>query len=173
MEEVASVFRAVGNMKHRCILYIIYSGGLRLSEVTNLRVLDIDSGRMMIKIRQGKGKKDRYTLLSERTLELLRMYFREFKPKDWLFEGSEGGKYSDRSVQEIFYKAVRKSGLKRHATVHTLRHSFVTHLLEQGTDIRYIQELLGHSNIKTTLIYSHVTRKGIDGIRSPLDSLNI
>jgi integrase/recombinase XerD len=173
MAEVASILRSVDNIKHRCILYLIYSGGLRLGEVTNLKMTDIDPGRMMIKIRQGKGKKDRYTLLSDKALELLRLYIQEYTPSEWLFQGTEGGKYSDRSVQEIFHKAVRKAGIKKLATVHTLRHSFATHLLEQGTDIRYIQDLLGHGNIKTTLIYSHVTRKGIDGIKSPLDSMNL
>jgi len=173
MEEVALILRAVSNIKHRCILFLIYSGGLRLGEVINLRVKDIDSARMTMKVRQGKGKKDRYTLLSDKALELLRVYFRQYRPKIWLFEGEDGSRYSYRSVQEIFYKAVRKSGVKKHATVHTLRHSFATHLLESGTDIRYIQELLGHSNIKTTLIYSHVTRRGLGGIRSPLDSLKI
>jgi len=173
MEEVSSILRSVDNIKHRCILYLIYSGGLRLGEVTNLKVTDIDPGRMMIKIRQGKGKKDRYTLLSDKALELLRQYLQEYTPSDWLFQGKEGGKYSDRSVQEIFHKAVRKAGIKKLVTVHTLRHSFATHLLEQGTDIRYIQELLGHGNIKTTLIYSHITRKGISGIKSPLDSMTL
>ena len=173
MDEVASVLQSVSNIKHKCILFLIYSGGLRLGEVTNLKANDIDSSRMMIKIRQGKGKKDRYTLLSDRALELLRQYFRSYRPKEWLFTGNDGGQYSDRSVQEIFYKAVRHSGLRKHVSVHTLRHSFATNLLEQGTDIRYIQELLGHSNIKTTLVYSHVTRRGLDGIKSPLDSLKI
>jgi len=173
MEEVALIFRAVMNIKHRCILFLIYSGGLRLGEVINLHVKDIDSDRMMMKVRQGKGRKDRYTLLSDKALELLRAYFREYKPKVWLFEGENGSRYSSRSVQEIFYKAVTKSGVRKHASVHTLRHSFATHLLESGTDIRYIQELLGHSNMKTTLIYSHITRRGLEGIRSPLDSLNI
>jgi len=171
MEEVVSLLRTVSNLKHRCILYLIYSGGLRLGEVTGLKVRDIDSGRMMVKVRQGKGRKDRYTILSDRALELLRQYFREYRPKDWLFEGADGGRYSNRSVQELFYQAARKAGLRKHITVHTLRHSFATHLLEQGTDIRYIQELLGHNNIKTTLIYSHITRRGLDGIKSPLDSL--
>ena len=144
-----------------------------MSEVTGLKVSDIDSMRMMVRIGQGKGKKDRYTLLSERALELLRVYYKEFRPTEWLFEGTEGGPYSNRSVQEIFNKAVRRAGIRKHVTVHTLRHSFATHLLEQGTDIRYIQELLGHSDIKTTLIYSHVTKKGMDGIKSPLDSLKL
>ena len=169
MEEVACILSSVENLKHRCILYLIYSGGLRLGEVTNLKVSDIDSGRMMLRINQGKGKKDRYTLLSDRTLELLREYFKEYNSKDWLFEGKNGGKYADRTVQEIFYKAVRKTGIKKHVTVHSLRHSFATHLLEQGVDIRYIQDLLGHVNIKTTLIYSHITGKGLSGIKSPLD----
>ena len=146
---------------------------MRLGEVTNLKVTDIDPGRMMIKIRQGKGKKDRYTILSDKALELLRQYFHEYTSADWLFQGKDGGRYSDRSVQEIFHKAVRKAGIRKPVTVHTLRHSFATHLLEQGKDIRYIQELLGYGNMKTTSIYSHITRKGISGIRSPLDSMTL
>ena len=145
---------------------------MRLGEVTNLKVTDIDPGRMMIKIRQGKGKKDRYTILSDKALELLRQYFHEYTSADWLFQGKDGGRYSDRSVQEIFHKAVRKAGIRKPVTVHTLRHSFATHLLEQGKDIRYIQELLGYGNMKTTSIYS-LTRKGISGIRSPLDSMTL
>ena len=173
VEEVAQLFRQVKNLKHRCILFLIYSGGLRLGELTRLQVSDIDSGRMMIKIRQGKGKKDRYTLLSEKVLELLRQYFREYRPKVWLFEGNDGGQYSSRSVQELFYTTARKAGIRRHASVHTLRHSFATHLLEQGTDIRFIQELLGHKDIKTTLVYSHITKRGLGKIKNPLDTLKL
>lgn len=172
-EEIRSILMSVDNLKHRCILYIVYSGGLRLGEVVSLQLRDIDSQRKCIRIRHGKGRKDRYTLLSEKALKLLRQYVRVYRPREWLFEGQSGEQYSERSVQEILYRAVKKARIGRHVTVHTLRHSFATHLLEQGTDITYIQELLGHSNIKTTLIYSHVTKRGIDGIRSPLDNLDI
>ena len=170
-EEIIKLFKQVSNIKHKAILYLIYSGGLRLSEVVNLKITDIDSKRNLILIRESKGKKDRTTLLSQALLELLRDYYREYKPENHLFEGQKGGQYSVRSVQNIFRMALSKSGIKKHATVHTLRHSFATHLLERGTDLRYIQELLGHANSKTTEIYTHITKKGLDKIVSPLDNL--
>ncbi len=134
---------------------------------------DIDSDRMQIRVEQSKGKKDRYTLLSKKTLLILRQYFAEYKPKEWLFEGEGGGQYADRSIQNILRAAVQKVGLKKRITVHTLRHSFATHLLEIGTDLRYIQSLLGHSSSKTTEIYTHITNKGFDQIKNPLDKLEI
>ncbi len=170
-EEVIQIFKQVLNIKHKAILYLLYSGGLRLSEVVNLKITDIDSKRNLILIREAKGKKDRTTLLSQILLEFLRDYYRKYKPKDYLFEGQDGKQYSVRSVQNIFKTALSKSGIKKHATVHTLRHSFATHLLERGTDLRYIQELLGHANLKTTEIYTHITKKGLDKIVSPLDNL--
>lgn len=170
-EEIILIFKQVSNIKHKALLYLIYSGGLRLSEVVNLKISDIDSKRNLILIREAKGKKDRTTLLSQTLLELLRTYYREYKPKEYLFEGQDQEKYSTRSVQNIFKKALFKSGIKKNATVHTLRHSFATHLLERGTDLRYIQELLGHSSSKTTEIYTHITKKGLDKIVSPLDNL--
>jgi integrase/recombinase XerD len=148
-----------------------YSGGLRISEALNLKPADIDSRRMMIHIRSGKGKKDRITLLSGRLLALLREYYRLYKPSGYLFEGQMGGQYSERSAQEVLKVAARKAGITRHVTLHTLRHSFATHLLENGADLRYIQSLLGHSSPKTTQIYTHITTKGFDQIRSPLDNL--
>ena len=171
-EEIAWIFKQVSNLKHKCILYLIYSGGLRLSELINLKISDIDSKRNLIFIKSGKGKKDRTTLLSQTTLELLRKYYQEYKPKTYLFEGQKG-QYSSRSVQNIFKKALKASGIKKKATVHTLRHSFATHLLEHGTDLRYIQELLGHASLKTTEIYTHVTKKGYDKIVSPLEYLDL
>lgn len=170
-EEIIKIFNTVSNIKHKSILYLLYSGGLRLSEIINLKITDIDSKRNLIFIRGGKGKKDRTTLLSQTLLTTLREYYREYKPKDYLFEGEPGGKYSPRSVQNIFKKALKLSGIKKHATVHTLRHSFATHLLERGTDLRYIQELLGHANSKTTEVYTHISKKGLDKIISPLDNL--
>jgi site-specific recombinase XerD len=172
-EEVTAILRQVDNLKHKCILYLIYSAGLRLGETLNIRIQDIDSKRRMVIIRQGKGKKDRYSLLSDTLLELLRRYYKVYKPKEWLFEGQYGGQYSDKSVQTIFKRALKASGVRKQASVHTLRHSFATHLLEHGTDIRYIQELLGHVNTKTTLIYTHITKTGFDKIKSPLDNLDI
>ena len=172
-EDVTRILKQIKNLKHQCVIYLIYSAGLRLSEVINLKLVDIDSKRKTIKIIGGKGKKDRISLLSERVLGLLRKYYKGYKPKEWLFEGQKGGRYSRKSVQKIFQSALAKTKIKKHATIHTLRHSFATHLLEHGTDLRYIQELLGHKNSKTTEIYTHITKKGIDKIKSPLDYLDI
>jgi site-specific recombinase XerD len=152
---------------------LAYSAGLRISELINVKINDIDSKRMQIRIEQSKGKKDRYTLLSPKLLEILRVYFKEYKPKELLFEGASGGNYSQRSIQAILKASMAKAGIKKHASVHTLRHSFATHLLENGTDLRYIQSLLGHESSKTTEIYTHITTKGFDQIKSPLDKLDI
>ena len=172
-EEIVNILNATVNLKHKAILMTIYSAGLRISELINLKIKDIDSGRMQIRVEQAKGKKDRYTLLGEKTLEVLRKYVSEYKPKIWLFEGAKGEKYSTSSIQANLKIAVDKVGLKKRITVHTLRHSFATHLLEAGTDIRYIQSLLGHSSGKTTEIYTHITTKGFEQIKSPLDKLKI
>ena len=155
------------------MLWLIYAAGLRRSELINLRVNDIDSKRMVINVRGAKGKKDRITLLSEKILGLLRTYFKQYRPKVWLFEGFAGEPYSVSSLQKVFMAALRKSGIRKEASLHTLRHSFATHLLENGTDIRYIQALLGHNSSKTTEIYTHVTTKGFEKIRSPLDNLDL
>lgn len=171
-EEVAALLKATNNLKHKAILMTIYSGGLRISELINLKIRDIDSKRMQIRIEQGKGKKDRYTLLSKKTLLILRQYFNEYKPKEWLFEGEGGGQYADRSIQNVLKASVQKAGIQKKISVHTLRHSFATHLLELGTDLRYIQSLLGHSSSKTTEIYTHITTKGFDQIKNPLDKLD-
>jgi len=141
-------------------------------KLTNLKIADIDSKRMMIHIKGAKGKKDRMTLLSEKVLILLREYFKLYKPKEYLFEGQMGGIYSSRSIQNFFTDALRKSKIAKQATVHTLRHSFATHLLENGTDLRYIQTLLGHQSSKTTEIYTHITTKGMEKVKSPLDTLD-
>jgi len=172
-EEVVKILQQIVNLKHKCIIYLIYSSGLRLSEVIHLKISDIDSDRKVITIKGAKGKKDRISLLSNAVLALLREYYKQYKPKEWLFEGQKGGKYSPKSVQKIFQAACFKSGIKKHATIHTLRHSFATHLLEHGTDLRYIQELLGHKNSKTTEIYTHITKKGWDKIKSPIDNLEL
>ena len=172
-KEVLKIINCTDNLKHKTILSVTYSGGLRLSEVVNLKISDIDSERMLINIRGGKGKKDRITILADETLDLLRNYFRAYKPKFWLFEGENESNYSTKSVQKIFKNSLRKSGINRSASVHTLRHSFATHLLEQGEDLRKIQNLLGHKSIQTTEIYTHVTSKAIQGIRNPLDDLEI
>lgn len=172
-EEVSALLRSVSNLKHRCILMLIYSAGLRLSELINLRVADVAADRRQLIVRGGKGNKDRITLLSAKVIEPLQAYMAEYKPRTLLFEGTDGGPYSPRSVQLLFHKARDLAGITKPATVHTLRHSFATHLLEKGTDLRYIQVLLGHASSKTTEIYTHVSTKALGGIRSPLDHLDI
>lgn len=173
VEEVAVILRSVGNLKHQCILMLIYSAGLRLGELLALRRTDIIPDRGQILIRGAKGKKDRVSLLSPKLLEKLDRYLGEYRPKEFLFEGQNGGMYSETSVQAIFKQAKTRAGITAPATVHTLRHSFATHLLEKGTDLRYIQTLLGHSSSKTTEIYTHVSTKALGKIRSPLDDLDL
>jgi integrase/recombinase XerD len=172
-KEVLAIFQATENLKHKTILMLIYSAGLRLGELLKLRVDDLhmDSGKIFIK--SGKRKKDRYTILAENIRSLIHKYLKEYKPDYWLFEGSLKEPYSARSVQVILRRAVEKAKANPFATVHTLRHSFATHLLERGTDIRYIQGLLGHASVKTTEIYTHVTEKGGNQIKRPLDHLDL
>jgi site-specific recombinase XerD len=172
-EEVSALLRTVTNLKHRCILMLIYSAGLRLSELINLRLGDLAADRQQLIVRGGKGNKDRITLLSTKAMTALDVYLAQYKPTNHLFEGPDGGPYSPRSVQLIFHKAKDAAGITKPATVHTLRHSFATHLLEKGTDLRYIQALLGHSSSKTTEIYTHVSTKALGKIRSPLDDLDL
>lgn len=172
-DEVKHLLRQVTNLKHKCILFTIYSAGLRRSEVLNLKISDIDSPRNCIVIRDAKGNKDRNTLLSKKLLVLLREYYKQYSPKVYLFEGANGGKYSTTSIRKIFSRALVNSGIKKEAHLHTLRHSFATHLLERGTDLRYIQSLLGHSSSKTTELYTHITTKGFENIPSPLDEMEI
>jgi len=169
--EVRLLIDVVYNLKHKTLLALIYSGGLRIGEALNLKVNDIDSHRMLIHIKGGKGKRDRYTLLSQSFLTLLREYYKHYKPKVYLFEGQNSKKYSTSSAQSVLRNAVLKAGIQKKVTLHTLRHSFATHLLENGTDIRYIQELLGHSSPKTTMIYTHVTENSIQNIGNPFDEL--
>jgi integrase/recombinase XerD len=167
--EVKKILDSCSNMKHYCILLLIYSAGLRRSELINLKIPDINSERMIINIIGAKGKKDRISLLSKNTLKSLRNYYKKYKPVNYLFEGVKGGKYSPSSVAKILKKASLKAGLQKNVTPHMLRHSFATHLLEQGTDLRYIQELLGHNSSKTTEIYTHVSKKAIAKIKNPVD----
>jgi integrase/recombinase XerD len=171
--EIVRLLRASENLKHKCILMVIYSSGLRLGEVVNLQLSDIQSDIKRIYIRTAKGKKDRYTLLSEKTLQILRQYVQVYRPSHWLFEGQNGGQYSERSVQEVFTRAKVKSGVNPNGTCHWMRHSFATHLLEKGIDLRYIQELLGHQSSKTTEIYTHITKNGWDKLVSPMDNLDL
>ena len=168
-DEIKEIINATNNLKHRCILSILYSSGLRRSELLNLKLSDIDSKRMLIKVNDAKGNKDRYTLLSESALVDLRSYYLQYKPNIYLFEGQKKEKYSVTSIVKILASAVHKAGIKKHVTPHTLRHSFATHLLENGTDLRYIQLLLGHNSTKTTEIYTHVATNTFNSIKNPLD----
>lgn len=168
-EEVLAIINNTNNIKHKCIVSLLYSAGLRRSELLNLKLNDIDSKRMLIRVNASKGNKDRMTILSKNILGDLRIYFKEYKPKTWLFEGVKGKQYAPTSVVKIIKTATKKSGIKRNVTPHTLRHSFATHLLEAGTDLRYIQTLLGHNSSKTTEIYTHVAMNSFDMIKNPLD----
>ena len=151
---------------------LAYSAGLRVSEVVRLKVEDLDSDRGLMRIYRAKGRKDRYVLLSEVALEAVRLYWKCFRPELWLFPGARQGKHlTTRSVQKVLNNAVREAGISKHVTVHTLRHSYATHLLEDGTDLRYVQELLGHRRPETTMVYTHVMQKDIRRIRSPLDNI--
>lgn len=171
-DEVKRILEAHINIKHRTMLSLIYSCGLRRNELLKLRPTDIDSKRNLITIRQSKGRKDRIVPLSEKILIMLRTYYAAAKPEVWLFEGqTKGQPYDERSLASVLKQAVQKSGISKPVTLHWLRHSYATHLLEAGTDLRYIQELLGHSSSKTTEIYTHVSTKNIQNISSPFDSL--
>lgn len=173
MQEVQSLLQSVDNLKHKAILTTIYSGGLRLKEATHLRISDIDGKRMTILVQQGKGDKDRYTVLGQKTLELLRLYYKAYRPVEWLFPSRDPAQpLSDSSVQRVFNKALHKANIRKKATVHTLRHSFATHLLESGTDLYYIQRLLGHTSAKTTSVYLHITGRDLAKVKSPIDLLS-
>ena len=170
--EVKSILEAPTNLKHRAMLSLIYACGLRRSELLNLTLKDILSDRNLLFIRQSKGKKDRVVPISIKLIEILRDYYKAFKPKTWLFEGQEvGKKYSERSIQLVLNQAVEKAKIVKPVSLHWLRHSYATHLLESGTDLRYIQELLGHSSSRTTEIYTHVSTRNLQQIRSPFDDL--
>lgn len=172
-EEIMQVIDSVQNLKHRTILMLLYSTGMRISEIANCRIADIDSGNMRIKIVQGKGCKDRYTIMSQQVLLELRAYYLIYKPKEYLFNGYRPGKrYSVRSIQHLMQKALIKVGLQnKNFTIHTIRHSFATHLLDNGTDLHTIKELLGHSCLQTTMKYMHLTTRRTDGIFNPYDAL--
>lgn len=170
-DEVKSLFRHTHNIKHRAILMTIYSAGLRLSEVTNLRIEDILSEEGSIFIKDSKNKKDRYTVLSPVLLETLRKYYLQHRPSYWLFEGIEGGKYSTSSIQKIFRRSVKQANVNPWSTPHTLRHSFATHLLENGASMRQVQAALGHASSKTTEIYTHILYVNNKVMQSPMDLL--
>lgn len=170
--EVQAVLNATGNLKHRTLLMLIYFAGLRVSEAVAMRVADIDRERTLITVRQGKGRKDRQTLLSATFCTQLEEYLALYQPREWLFEGQYPGRHlSIRSAQAVFKRAAAAAGITRKAGIHSLRHSFATHILEAGTDIRFIQEMLGHKSPNTTMIYTHVSSHKLAEVTSPLDAL--
>ncbi len=170
-EEVFAIINSPNNIKHRAILWTIYSAGLRISEVINLRIRDIHSDSGYIFIKDSKGKKDRKTILSPYLITLLRNYYKKYRPAYWLFEGQSGEKYSKSSITSIFRKAVEQTNSNPWATVHTLRHSFATHCIEDNINLRYIQNMLGHNSPKTTEIYTKTIEINNKKINSPLDNL--
>ena len=173
-EEVARLILAAGNLKHRVLMMTAYSAGLRVSELVRLRPHDINSERMLIRVEQGKGRKDRYTLLSERLLSELRGYWRQYRPEKWLFVSQVNGNHLPRATAaRAFYQMKKRAGIVHGHGIHTLRHSFATHLLEAGVDLRTIQVLMGHNSLNTTLKYLHVTQKHIEETQSPLDLLRL
>lgn len=171
LEEVSRILEVTHNIKHKTIFSVIYGCGLRISECINLKVEDIDSSNMRVWVRNAKGKKDRITLLSPTMLEQLRAYYILYKPKQWLFEGVNANQYSVSSIRQVFNRSKKKAGINIPATVHSLRHSFATHLLDAGTNLRYIQKLLGHNSSKTTEIYTHVSTANLINIKSPFELL--
>ncbi|MBC8769357.1 site-specific integrase [Arenibacter sp. BSSL-BM3] len=168
-EEVLAIIENTNNIKHKCIIELLYGSGLRRGELLNLKIEDIDSKRMLVRVQGGKGNKDRYTLLSQTALEDLRVYFKEWKPQIYLFEGRKASKYGAESVLQIVKGAAQKAKIGQNVTPHVLRHSFATHLLESGVDLRQIQVLLGHGSSKTTEIYTHVATNTFNTIKNPLD----
>ncbi len=173
-EDVGRIIGSTTNLKHRAMLSMIYACGLRRSELLNMKIADVDSKRKVIVIRRGKGDKDRIVPLSEKILTMLREYFKLYRPQTWLFEGqTPNTPYSEGSLQKVFMQAKERAGIKVSFTLHCLRHCYATHLLEAGTDLRYIQELLGHKHCSTTEIYTHVSTRSIQQIKSPFDDLDI
>jgi integrase/recombinase XerD len=173
-ETVARILKEVKNPKHLAILMLVYAAGLRVSEVVSLRIDDLDKERQLIRVRSAKGRKDRYTILSQLAWEAVEKYRKIYHPDEWLFPGPDHTKHlNTRTVERVLEEARLKAGIKQNFSVHSLRHSFATHLLESGVDLRYIQELLGHSSSKTTEIYTHVSQKHLGKIQSPLDSLDL
>jgi len=171
-EEVKAILEAPKNHKHRCMLSLIYACGLRRSELLHLKAENINSKRHLLIILNAKGKKDRIIPISDKVIEMLREYYKLYKPRVWLFEGQNAGEqYSEQSLQSVLKQSIEKCKIKKPVTLHWLRHSYATHLLEGGTDLRYIQELLGHKSSRTTEIYTHVSTKSIQKIKSPFDDL--
>ena len=170
-EEVVRLLVASDNLKHQCIMGMLYSSGLRRGELVDLQLKDINFDRRQVFVRAGKGKKDRTTILSDRMVIALVKYLDLYKPAKWLFEGQDGLQYSGQSIGNLVRKAAVKAGIKTKMSPHVLRHSFATYLMDKGTDIRYIQELLGHKSLETTAIYAHVSTRDLSKIISPLDAI--
>ncbi|MEA1872899.1 MAG: site-specific integrase [Bacteroidota bacterium] len=171
VSEIKQMVDSSSNLKHKCIISLLYSGGLRRSELVNLRISDILSDQMLIKIQRSKGNKDRYVGLSNYLLMLLKDYYKKYRPIEWIIEGQGGGQYSGTSILKVIKASAKRAGINRNVTPHMLRHSFATHHLESGTDLRYIQEFLGHSSPKTTEIYTHVAKTDFIKFRNPLDNM--
>jgi integrase/recombinase XerD len=170
-EEILKIIQLTRNLKHRAIIVLLYSSGLRIGEVTSLMLKNIDILRRQIKVEGGKGRKDRFVVLATSFLPLLQNYLTTFKPAFYFIEGLEGEKYSESSIRKFLFKSVQKAGILKKVTPHTLRHSYATHLLENGVGLRHIQELLGHAKPETTMIYTHVAKKDLLDIQSPLDTI--
>lgn len=169
--EILSIIKSTENLKHKTILCLAYAAGLRISEIINLKIDDIDSKRMVITLRQAKGRKDRQVMLSEKLLIMMRAYYKKYRPKTWMFEGQGGEQYGSRSISKVMEHCKQKAGIRKKGSIHALRHSFATHLLEGGTDLLSIKELLGHNSLRTTMLYTHVSKKHLSKIQSPLDKL--
>jgi len=172
-DEIRRIITSIANIKHRTMIFLIYSSGLRVSELINMDKEDVAIDRKMVLIKGGKGRKDRYSVLADSVITMIKEYLLKYKPEKYLFEGQYGGKYSSTSLRKILHRAKSKAGVSTPGSIHTLRHSFATHLLENGTDLRYIQELLGHNSSKTTEIYTHVSTLNISKITSPGDMINV
>lgn len=173
LQEVENILNITVNLKHLSMLVLIYSSGLRSGELINLKISDIDSDRMIIHIKGAKGKKDRIVPLAESTLGLLREYFKSYRPKEYLFNGESNLVYSKSSLQAVFRKACRLAKINKRVTLHSLRHSYATHLLEEGVNLRYIQEILGHNSSKTTEIYTHVSSNSARKVVSPIEKIKL
>lgn len=173
LEEVKSILGLTANLKHRTILSLLYACGLRIGEALKLQVRDIDNKRRFMHIRSAKGAKDRYVPVPQRMIALLASYLESYGPKHYLFEGQHGGMYSAVSARQVLKRSLDKAGIRKSITLHTLRHSHATHLLENGTDLRFIQELLGHNSPKTTMIYTHVSTTSLDKIKNPFDDFDL
>ncbi len=169
--EVVRLINSPTNLKHKLILLLTYSAGLRVSEVVNILCSSLQVDRRVIHIKDGKGRKDRYVVLADSVLPYLKKYQEEYKPQRWLFEGLYGERYSPRSVQNVFARALKKSKINSHATMHTLRHSYATHCLENGHNLKSVQEALGHNSLKTTELYLHLTSEALRRLKSPLDEM--